>query len=130
MRGQARLRFCFNDAKEHLFSLLHGQLHLRGGDEVEVDGVMVPFLHGAFNKEVLLAQVLDHHGVGWLIYVGVVLVEQRLAKHNIQTFHGKSIERIMKNEGVNGHACIVQNVCACEGSSVGTADVKEKRMSA
>ena len=36
LRGHARLRFRLVDAKEHLLSLLHGRLHLLGGDEVEV----------------------------------------------------------------------------------------------
>ena len=83
---------------------------------------MVPLLDGACHKEVLLMGSLDHHGVGWPINVGVVLVEPRLAKHNFQTFHGKDIERIMKSESVNGDGCIVQDVCACEGSSFGELD--------
>ena len=60
--------------------------------------------------------------MGSLDHPGVVLVEPRLAKHNFQTFNGKNIERIMKSKSVNGDACIVQHVSACEGSSFGELD--------
>ena len=93
-----------------------------GGDEVEVDGVMALFLARASHKEVFLTRGIDHHGVSWQINVEVVLAEPRLASHNIQTFHVKNIERIMKSKRVNSDACIVQNVCACKGSSVWELD--------
>ena len=63
--------------------------------------------------------------------MGLHFVEPWLAKHHLPSILGKSVERIMESECVNGDSCIVRNVCACEGSFVGELErgnVEEKRV--
>jgi hypothetical protein len=100
---------------------------LLGGDEVEGDRILWSIALGSSNKEVLSFWGLDHHGVGWPINVGVVLVEPRFAQHNLQTFHGYDIERGMKIKSTYANTCIVQDMSACDVIPIGKLDGKKMR---